>query len=52
MQTRDYRAPEILIDENDYDFGIDIWSAGCVLAELMAVSDVYSKEIAREPDKD
>lgn len=33
--TRWYRAPELLLLDNYYLYGIDIWSAGCVLAELM-----------------
>jgi serine/threonine protein kinase len=30
-----YRPPEILFGLNDYSFPIDIWSAGCVLAEMI-----------------
>ena len=33
MQTRPYRAPELLLG-CQYDEKIDIWSLGCVLAEL------------------
>ena len=29
-----YRAPEILLKIRDYDPSIDMWSAGCILAEL------------------
>ncbi|KAJ1429740.1 Serine/threonine-protein kinase, active site [Sesbania bispinosa] len=29
-----YRAPELLLGSTDYDFGIDLWSAGCLLAEM------------------
>ncbi|XP_057502998.1 probable serine/threonine-protein kinase At1g54610 [Actinidia eriantha] len=31
-----YRAPELLLGANDYGVGIDLWSAGCILAELLA----------------
>ncbi|XP_056168225.1 probable serine/threonine-protein kinase At1g54610 isoform X2 [Syzygium oleosum] len=31
-----YRPPELLLGANDYGVGIDLWSAGCILAELLA----------------
>ncbi|KAJ0971210.1 hypothetical protein J5N97_019169 [Dioscorea zingiberensis] len=31
-----YRAPELLLGATYYDVGIDLWSAGCILAELLA----------------
>ena len=34
IMTRYYRAPEVIILDK-YDFKIDIWSAGCVFAELL-----------------
>ena len=33
--TRYYRAPEIMMNPAGYSFPIDIWSAGCVFAELL-----------------
>ncbi|KAJ0237043.1 hypothetical protein HA466_0249680 [Hirschfeldia incana] len=30
-----YRAPELLHGAVEYDVGIDLWSAGCILAELL-----------------
>lgn len=32
--TRWYRAPELLLSCERYDAAIDIWSVGCILAEL------------------
>lgn len=29
-----YRAPELLLGSTDYGFSIDLWSAGCLLAEM------------------
>ncbi|XP_064967549.1 probable serine/threonine-protein kinase At1g54610 [Musa acuminata AAA Group] len=29
-----YRAPELLLGTTDYGVGIDLWSAGCLLAEM------------------
>lgn len=35
--TRWYRAPELILLEQKYDEQIDIWSAGCILAELLGM---------------
>ncbi|KAL9270336.1 Shaggy-related protein [Drosera capensis] len=32
---RYYRAPELIFGATEYTTAIDIWSAGCVLAELL-----------------
>jgi serine/threonine protein kinase len=34
--TRWYRAPELMLEYDEYDHGIDIWSMGCILGELFA----------------
>lgn len=31
-----YRAPELLLGATDYGVGVDLWSAGCIVAELLA----------------
>ncbi|XP_031251025.1 probable serine/threonine-protein kinase At1g54610 [Pistacia vera] len=31
-----YRAPELLLGTTNYGVGIDLWSAGCLLAEMIA----------------
>jgi serine/threonine protein kinase len=30
-----YRAPELLLGFKNYNFGVDMWSIGCVFAELV-----------------
>ncbi|EAY17376.1 CMGC family protein kinase [Trichomonas vaginalis G3] len=35
IATRWYRAPEILFGSSKYGPGIDMWAAGCILAELV-----------------
>lgn len=30
-----YKAPELLFGDRDYNYQIDIWSLGCVLAEIL-----------------
>lgn len=31
-----YRPPELLLGATYYGVGVDLWSAGCILAELLA----------------
>ncbi|XP_062211269.1 probable serine/threonine-protein kinase At1g54610 [Phragmites australis] len=31
-----YRPPELLLGATDYGVGVDLWSAGCILAELLS----------------
>lgn len=31
-----YRPPELLLGATDYGVSVDLWSAGCILAELYA----------------
>jgi len=33
--SRFYRPPEIILMEKNYDAYVDIWSVGCVFAELL-----------------
>ena len=40
MVTRWYRAPEILLNEN-YGKPADIWSVGCILAELIGRKTLF-----------
>ncbi|KAE8743961.1 hypothetical protein FOCC_FOCC009424, partial [Frankliniella occidentalis] len=35
VATRWYRAPEILVASKQYTKGIDMWSLGCILAEML-----------------
>lgn len=36
VQTRWYRAPELLCYASSYGMAVDMWSVGCIFAELMA----------------
>jgi len=36
VATRWYRAPEILLGSTSYTKGVDIWSVGCILGELLS----------------
>lgn len=35
VATRWYRAPEVILSWKDYSKAIDVWSAGCVVAEMI-----------------
>jgi len=35
IATRWYRAPEVILSWKKYNAAIDVWSVGCILAELM-----------------
>ena len=39
--TRWYRAPEVILMEKEYDESIDLWSAGCILSEMISSSEQY-----------
>lgn len=43
VQTRPYRAPEIIFG-CDYDFGVDMWSLGCILYELLTSKVLFSQK--------
>jgi len=34
VTTRWYRAPELLLSQTDYDSQVDMWSCGCILAQV------------------
>ena len=35
IATRWYRAPEVILSWKQYTGAIDVWSVGCILAELI-----------------
>ncbi|KAK9916466.1 hypothetical protein WJX75_002908 [Coccomyxa subellipsoidea] len=41
VATRWYRAPEILLGSPKYTFGVDMWSAGCILGELLTGKPIF-----------
>ncbi|URE44676.1 SHAGGY-related protein kinase [Musa troglodytarum] len=44
--SRYYRAPELIFGATEYTTSIDIWSAGCVLAELLLGHPLFPGESA------
>ncbi|CAH0403220.1 unnamed protein product [Chilo suppressalis] len=41
VATRWYRAPEILIASKNYTKGIDMWSLGCILGEMLTGKPLF-----------
>src|SRR6185437_8835901 len=41
IQTLWYRAPELLLAKKYYDYAIDIWSIGCIFAEILYGDPVF-----------
>ncbi|CAI5943938.1 unnamed protein product [Closterium sp. NIES-64] len=39
--TRWYRAPELLLSCDEYTFAIDMWSVGCIFAELLGRKPLF-----------
>jgi len=42
VATRRYRAPELLFGSVHYDQSIDMWSVGCILAEMQMKTPLFS----------
>ena len=43
ISTRYYRAPELLYGSETYTTAIDVWAAGCVIAEILRGGRVIFK---------
>mmetsp|Transcript_26656 Transcript_26656/g.67792 ORF Transcript_26656/g.67792 Transcript_26656/m.67792 type:complete len:389 (+) Transcript_26656:140-1306(+) len=41
VATRWYRAPEILLGSSRYTFGVDMWSVGCILGEMILGKPIF-----------
>lgn len=44
--SRYYRAPELIFGATEYDFLIDVWSTGCVIAETVLTTPLFPGESA------
>ena len=42
--SRYYRAPELIFGATDYTTAIDLWSVGCVMAELLLGQPLFPGE--------
>jgi mitogen-activated protein kinase 15 len=41
VATRWYRAPEVLLGSKTYDKAADMWSMGCILAEMLLLKPIF-----------
>jgi len=42
--TRWYRAPEVILNASEYSKAVDIWSIGCIFAELIGRTPLFPGE--------
>jgi len=42
--ARWYRAPEIILNPNDYTKAVDVWSIGCIFAELLGRQPLFPSD--------
>ena len=42
VATRWYRAPELMLGLNQYSCGLDMWSVGCIFAELFLKKPLFT----------
>ena len=55
LAQRWYRPPELLLGERCYSFPVDMWSAGCIVAELFTGSPILQggiRDAETERDND
>ena len=48
MCSRFYRAPELLLGLQNYDYKVDVWSAGCVVAEMLTARYIIKHNSMRD----
>jgi casein kinase II subunit alpha len=41
VASRYYKGPELLVDFQEYDYSLDMWSLGCVMAGMIFGQDVF-----------
>ncbi|KAI4383389.1 hypothetical protein MLD38_009231 [Melastoma candidum] len=41
VTTRFYRAPEVLVSNKNYGAAVDIWSVGCIMAEILGRKPLF-----------
>lgn len=49
VSTRYYRAPEIMLTWQKYDVAVDIWSTGCIFAEMLEGKPLFPGKDRESP---
>ncbi|CEM21700.1 unnamed protein product [Vitrella brassicaformis CCMP3155] len=50
--SRPYRAPELLFGSMTYNESVDVWSTGCILAEMLLLSPLFVGRKPPQPQHD
>ena len=48
VATRWYRAPELMLSMVEYTTSIDVWSVGCIFAEMLGRRQLFPGELVLE----
>lgn len=43
-----YRAPELLLENNNYSYSIDLWGVGCIFAEAFLGKRLFEGEFSTD----
>jgi hypothetical protein len=46
--SRWYRAPELVVNSTDYGIAVDVWSAACIMAELITGNALFQGDDEKE----
>ena len=46
--SRYYRAPELVLQATDYSTEIDVWSAGCIVVDLLTLEPIFAGDSSHE----
>ncbi|KAL9264882.1 Casein kinase II subunit alpha-4, chloroplastic-like protein [Drosera capensis] len=44
VASRYFKGPELLVDLQDYDYSLDLWSLGCMFAGMACMTQIFRKE--------
>jgi cyclin-dependent kinase-like len=44
VATRWYRAPELLVGDQEYTKAVDVWAIGCIFVELLTGRPLFAAE--------
>jgi serine/threonine protein kinase len=49
LVTKWYRSPRLLLSPNNYTKAIDMWAAGCILAEMLTGRMLFAGKLLNVP---
>ncbi len=45
VASRYFKGPELLVDLQDYDYALDLWSLGCMFAGKLLLTDCLGRNL-------